>query len=249
NSVGSGTTYSDSGTLQVSGTIGNTTVKNGGLLDGTGTIGALAVESGGTLAPGNSPGTITTGNLDLQTGSTLAIEIQGGSPGVGGFDQVVVNGSVTLGGTLSALISGFTPVSGESFEIIDNDGSDLVNGTFANLAEGATFTQGGITYSISYIGGTGNDVILTEVNGAPTLSGVPATVNFTEGQTVTLAPAAVVADSDNFTLANATVKITGGTFAGDGDVLGFSTAGTSITASYNSTTETLILTGADTVAH
>src|SRR5262249_51823762 len=97
NTVASGTTYTDSGTLQVDGTIGNTTVQSGGILDGTGTTGALTVESGGTLAPGNSPGTITTGDLDLQAGATLLTEIQGTSPGVGGFDQVVVNGSVTLG--------------------------------------------------------------------------------------------------------------------------------------------------------
>ena len=45
------------------------------------------------------------------------------------------------------------------------------------------------------------------------------------------------------------MTITGGTFAGDGDVLAANTAGTSITASYNSTTETLTLTGSDTLAH
>src|SRR5262249_14752103 len=122
NTIGIGTTLTnsgtlrDTGTLQVDGTIvGNTTVQSGGVLDGTGTIGALTVESGGTLAPGDDPGTITTGNLDLQAGSTLSTEVHGPSPGVNGFDQVVVNGSVTLGGTLSALLSGFTPVGGESF--------------------------------------------------------------------------------------------------------------------------------------
>jgi hypothetical protein len=44
------------------------------------------------------------------------------------------------------------------------------------------------------------------------------------------------------------VKITGGTFAGDGDVLAATTTSTSIAASYNSTTETLSLTGSDTLA-
>ena len=45
------------------------------------------------------------------------------------------------------------------------------------------------------------------------------------------------------------MKITGGTFAGDGDVLAANTTGTSITASYNSATETLMLSGTDTLAH
>ena len=45
------------------------------------------------------------------------------------------------------------------------------------------------------------------------------------------------------------MTITGGTFAGDGDVLGANTTGTTITASYNAATETLILSGSDTLAH
>ena len=93
-------------------------------------------------------------------------------------------------------------------------------------------------------------VSVTNVNDAPTLSGVAASAAFTEkGAAVTLAGAASVADPDNLTLANATVRITAGSFAGDGDLLSTSTAGTSITASYNAATETLTLSGADTLAH
>src|SRR5262249_40500188 len=40
----------------------------------------------------------------------------------------------------------------------------------------------------------------------------------------------------------------GGTFSGDGDVLAARTVGTSITASYNSGTETLTLSGTDTLS-
>ncbi len=47
--------------------------------------------------------------------------------------------------------------------LIDNDGSDPVSGTFNNLPEGATFTAGGKTFKISYVGSTGNDVTLTTV--------------------------------------------------------------------------------------
>jgi hypothetical protein len=152
----------EQGTLQVDGTIGNTTVQSGGILDGTGTTGAVTVDGGGTLAPGDDPGIMTTGNLDLQASSTLSIEIEGTTPGVGGFSQVAVNGSVTLAGTLSTtFLNGFTPQSGDSFEIINNDGNDLVSGTFAGLAQNATFTLGSATYRINYAGGDGNDVVLT----------------------------------------------------------------------------------------
>ena len=74
-------------------------------------------------------------------------------------------------------------------------------------------------------------------------------MTFATGATIALATLASVADPDNLTLASATVKITGGTFAGDGDVLAADTTGTSIAASYDSTTETLTLTGSDTLAH
>src|SRR5262249_4077740 len=93
-------------------------------------------------------------------------------------------------------------------------------------------------------------IALTAINDAPTLSNVAtsAVVAF-PGQTVTVSSAAAVSDPDNLNLANATAAITGGTFAGDGDVLSTNVAGTSITSSYNAATETLTLTGSDTLAH
>src|SRR5262249_29112211 len=54
---------------------------------------------------------------------------------------------------------------------------------------------------------------------------------------------------DNLNIASATVKVAGGTFAGDGDVLATNIAGTVITANYNTATETLTLSGTDTLAH
>jgi len=92
-------------------------------------------------------------------------------------------------------------------------------------------------------------VVITAVNDAPTLSNVAALRHFVIGHTLTIAPAASVSDPDNLTLANATVKVTAGAFAGDGDVFAANVAGTSITSSYNAATETLVLSGSDTLAH
>ena len=92
-------------------------------------------------------------------------------------------------------------------------------------------------------------VTVTNVNDPPTLSNVAASAAARPGQTITVSPAASVGDPDNLKLASATVAITGGTFAGDGDGLAAATAGTSILSSYNSSTETLTLTGSDTLAH
>ena len=91
---------------------------------------------------------------------------------------------------------------------------------------------------------------ITAINDPPTLANVAASAGYTEGAAATvLSSTLTVVDPDNINLANATVKVTGGTFAGDGDVLAAVTAGTSITADYSAATETLTLSGADTLAH
>ncbi len=72
----------------------------------------------------------------------------GGLTTCSGYDQLNVTGTVALGTTttLSAsLFGGYTPAAvGNSYTIINNDGTDAVTGTFAGLAEGATFTLGAI---------------------------------------------------------------------------------------------------------
>ena len=63
-----------------------------------------------------------------------------------------------------------------------------------------------------------------------------STASYTEpNPAVTLSSGTTVSDVDNTTLASATVSITGGTFF-TGDVLAATTAGTSITASYDAAT-------------
>jgi hypothetical protein len=91
------------------------------------------------------------------------------------------------------------------------------------------------------------------VNDAPVLAGVPSDRVLPHPRcAVTLAAALSVSDLDNTTLASATVHISAGTFVGDGDVLAVSAgglSGTGISASYNAASETLTLTGVDTLAH
>jgi hypothetical protein len=75
-----------------------------------------------------------------------------------------VTGTVNLGGAslVGSLKSGFLGgTAGTQYTIINNDGADAVVGTFAGLAQGATVNIGGKNFTISYIGGTGNDVVLT----------------------------------------------------------------------------------------
>ena len=76
----------------------------GGTLGGSGTIGGtVRVQSGATLSAGNSPGTLSVGELILFSGSTSEFEL-GTAGTVGGAtnDLVRVGGNLTLGGTLNA---------------------------------------------------------------------------------------------------------------------------------------------------
>lgn len=169
-----GATTVNAGTLAVNGSIVSpVTVNSGGTLAGTGTISnTVTVNSGGTLSPGSSPGIINMGSLTLTSGSTLIIELNGTTVG-SQYDQVNVTGAVNLGGATLNVTPAFVPPPGSVFIIVNNDLADPVIGTFAGLPEGATFTAGGQRFSISYVGGTGNDITLaalTPIAQVPTLS-------------------------------------------------------------------------------
>jgi autotransporter-associated beta strand protein/YVTN family beta-propeller protein len=113
-----GDTQINGGILSVNGsTTSNALVNSGGTLGGSGTIGGnVTVNSGGVIAPGNSPGILTVNNLTLASGSTTRMEINGLTAGTQ-YDQIVVNNTATLGGTLD-LVFGFTPSAGNRFALI-----------------------------------------------------------------------------------------------------------------------------------
>ena len=184
-----GATTVEAGTLLVDGSISNstTTVQNGGTLGGHGTTGAVTVQSGGHFAPGDSPGVLHTGDLSLTSGASFDEQIGGTTAGTG-YDQTIVTGTVALNGaTLNvSQYAGFVPSAGQTYTIINNDGSDAVSGTFAGFAEGATVTLAGQALKISYVGGDGNDVTLTDpASEAPSLvvTTLNDVVNNTDGLT------------------------------------------------------------------
>lgn len=146
----------------------------GGIIKGTGTVtNEVYIEDGGVIAPGNSPGCLTTGTLTLN--GEYQFELGGDEP-CDGYDQIVVTNTtgttVTFDADAATLTTsrynGYTPEQGQVFTIIENEGSEAVSGTFKGLVEGATFEQNGIVFKISYVGGDGNDVTLT-VQNVPTV--------------------------------------------------------------------------------
>jgi len=144
----------ESGTWTFSGgTTADFTV-NGGTVMGTGTFGDLTL-NGGTIAPGNSIGTMTVnGAFTLGSGAVFEVEANA----AGQSDKVIVNGTVNLtGATLRVLAeTGFYALR-TNYVIIENDGTDTVVGTFANVTSNLAF----LIPTVIYDGGTGNDVVLT----------------------------------------------------------------------------------------
>ena len=133
----------------------------GGTIGGNGRVGSISALNG-HVAPGASPGKLSSGNLSFfSPSSLLKIEINGTNAGVT-FDQVDVSGSVLLmGGGLGLSMNIIGAVSNQ-YLVVKNDGADLVNGTFSSLAEGASVTNNGVVFSITYHGGDGNDVVLIQ---------------------------------------------------------------------------------------
>ena len=150
-----GTTLIDAGaTLAVDGSIVSPVTVNG-TLRGTGLIGgSTTIASGGTLAPGDSPGTLTfAAPVAMAPGATLQLDIDGTGTGTGAgnYSRVIVTGAgngFTADGTLQPLLRGitppasnsFTPTLGQQFNVIAAEGGVL--GGFTSLTQPAGLAQG-----------------------------------------------------------------------------------------------------------
>lgn len=151
----SGATTVSAGTLLVDGdvTTSDITVANGATLGGSGVIGSLVtVQSGGTISPGNSPGILTVGSLDLQAGSTTVMEINGSGSGAGtagiDYDKIIVSDATGLGygGTLDLEFGNTTTfANGTAFDIFGFSGGKL--GALAYVLSSGSGSYSGLTFS------------------------------------------------------------------------------------------------------
>ena len=127
-----------------------------------------------SLTWGNSPGVIDLlGGMNVQASAQMLFEIAGTSnslaptTGVVDYDTVLADGNVTYLGTLSvALLSPFTPVLGNSFQLIATTAGKTVtwNGTLdaPTLAAGLAW-QVSVAPSTNMAGYTGQSLYLTVV--------------------------------------------------------------------------------------
>ncbi len=206
-----------SGVTTLNGTLtntGNTVIFNGDL-----TITAnQTITSSGLTVQNN---TLTTGVNTLTSSGNVTLntedwQLTANGTTVGQFGAIDVTGTVTLTNSTLTLSGSHTASGADAIVIINNDGADAIVGTFNGLTEGATVGNG---FTITYVGGDGNDVELlaapssemnilgnavTILDGAPT----PNTGNFTDFGSVN-----VLASSPNtFTIQNTgavTLNLTG----------------------------------------
>ena len=162
-----GTTTVSAGTLVLSGT--NTasaiTVASGGTLMGTGSGGATTVS--GTIAPGNSPGTLTVGALTLNSGGVYTWEMADATGAAGtGWDQIASTGLLTVNSTSGstftiAITSSGAPsnwnyqTSNQSWDIITYgslSGFDATKFSINATAFGGTLGGSASTWALSDTG-------------------------------------------------------------------------------------------------
>jgi hypothetical protein len=127
-----------------------------------------SIDEDGLLQAENSGSDIDTAGGTLRPNQTLSMPITDQLPDTG-FPQLSVTGLIDLDGNLLDLSGTTNPNAGllDSYVIVNNDGTDAITGTFHGLPEGTQIPwppNPALAAQISYIGGTGNDVMLTIVN-------------------------------------------------------------------------------------
>jgi outer membrane autotransporter protein len=212
----SGTTYVTEGTLSVNGTLGDsssTVSVIGGTLGGSGTIGGSVTITGGTLAPGNSPGTLTiNGDLTLASASTLNYEL-GEAGAIGGDynDHTIVHGNLTLDGTLNVSQSAGGTYGAGVYRLISYDGTLTDNGLeLGTMPSGSSNSvQTSVTGQVNLINTQGLELRFWDGDAGPKNNGV---IN---GGSGTWTVAASGAHNDNWTTSDGALNapFTNGAYA------------------------------------
>ncbi|MBP7747528.1 MAG: hypothetical protein KA383_15540 [Phycisphaerae bacterium] len=135
------------GTAAGGGTANTVELTTGGTLQGVGTITGNVRNTAGTVAPGIPTGRLhVAGDFVQQAAGTLRIEL-GGYDAATTHDQLQIDGTATLGGTLNVtLANDFVPVAGDSFVVL----TGALAGTqfdVVNLPTGIPGVQFGVVYA------------------------------------------------------------------------------------------------------
>jgi len=178
----SGTTTISGGTLSVTNVAGSATgtsvvtLAASTNLIGTGTISG-AVTVNGVVAPGLAGiGTLTlSGNVAFNNGSALTLDINGATS-----DQLFVGGTLNLNASTALNVTATGTTQGQTFTVV-NKGAGAITGTFNGFVEGSTLIASNRPLLLTYLGGDGNDVVLTDDGPEFTAAGTNTAQSIDEG--------------------------------------------------------------------
>jgi autotransporter-associated beta strand protein len=181
----SDSTVTSGGFLSNNGTLNSPSLTVDGELRGTGQVNAPTTVTG-TLAPGNSPGTLTFNAPVTLTSSSIAafdIDGTGTGTGAGNYSRVIINGAgntLTAAGTLEPRLRGitgsatntFSPVLGQRFQVVSAAGGVL--GSFGSMVQ-PTGLRAGTRFDALYAPTTLTLVITPTAYGNLPLAGLGET--------------------------------------------------------------------------
>jgi autotransporter-associated beta strand protein len=144
-------------TLSNANTNTGTNIVSGGTLALGGSLAGPVTVNGGTFAPQGLPAAAS--DFALNAGGTFQARVNGATAGAQ-YDQFAAGGTVTLAGPLE-LVAGPGLAAGASFRILNKTSTGAISGTFSGKPESSVFTEDGYPWIISYVGGDGNDVVVT----------------------------------------------------------------------------------------
>ena len=154
-----GDTFVNAGTLLVNGAVTSSPivrVNRGGALGGTGSVTPPVAVNGGAISPGTTVGTLTTGPVTFEDGSSLAIDL---NTFAHTSDKLVINGGISTGGktvnlTLTDLGGDVALPDGTKFTLVDYTGTwagtDLLTYAGSPLENQTTIAVGANTYVVDY---------------------------------------------------------------------------------------------------
>ncbi len=170
-------------------------ITTGTLIIGDATSGAITVSA--VLSPTNYKTLALGRNTTFTAASGFTADI---GPTAADYEKITVSGTVTLDNGAALTLNptgGFAPVIGQTFTLLANDAADAISGVFTGPTLNP-FLGSSLAAAISYVGGSGNDVVLTTVDPASqvtsngVVSALPAWVapggTFTLSQVVRLLP-------------------------------------------------------------
>jgi hypothetical protein len=166
--ISAGTVRLAGGAIEANGTF----LFSGGRLEGSGIYrGSEFV--GGIISPGvNGAGRITfPSGLAIGENVVLTVDASGNTPATE-YDQLVVTGGVSITNSTLSFVPTASLAIGTELLVIQNDGSDSIDGTFDSFNDGKLFDVNQELFRTWYAEGSGNDFVIERSAEGVQLTGI-----------------------------------------------------------------------------